>query len=138
MTEAILVGILCHFLGDYFIQTDWMAREKTKYWSPAIWHGVTYGVPFFVIAVLSDTLSLSLLALTVIIVTHIVIDHYRLARHVIWFKNQLAPRGFRYSWHQGNVTGYPNDAPVWLTTWLMIITDNVIHVVINSAAILYL
>lgn len=138
MTEIVLVGILCHFLGDYFIQTEWMAREKTKYWSPAIWHGVTYGVPFVIAAMIMSSWSLSLLALAVIIVTHIVIDHYRLARHVIWFKNQLAPKGYRYSWHQGNVTGYQNDAPVWLTTWLMIITDNVIHVIINTGAILYL
>jgi hypothetical protein len=138
VTEAILLGLLCHFLGDYFIQTDWMAREKTKHWSPAIWHGVTYGVPFVIAAVIMSSWSLSLLALTVIVVTHIVIDHFRLARHVIWFKNQLAPKEYRYSWSQGNLTGYQNDAPVWLTTWLMIITDNVIHVMINTAAILYL
>jgi hypothetical protein len=138
MTEAILIGILCHFLGDYFIQTDWMAQEKTKYWSPAIWHGVTYGVPFLVFAVLSDTLSLSLVALVVIVVTHIVIDHYRLAKHVIWAKNQIAPKKYRYAWKDGNLTGYRNDAPIWLTTWLMIITDNVIHIMINTAAILYL
>jgi hypothetical protein len=138
MTEAILIGILCHFLGDYFIQTDWMAQEKTKYWSPAIWHGVTYGVPFLVFAVLSDTLSLSLVALAVIVVTHIVIDHYRLAKHVIWAKNQLVPKKYRYAWKDGNLTGYRNDAPIWLTTWLMIITDNVIHIMINTAAILYL
>lgn len=138
MIEAVLLGILCHFIGDYFLQTDWMAQTKTKFWSPAIIHGVTYGVPFVILSLLSDTLSLSILSLLVIVVTHIVIDHYRLARHVIWFKNQFAPKAYRYSWRDGNLTGYRNDAPVWLTTWLMILTDNVIHVVINTGAILYL
>lgn len=129
--SAVLLGVLMHFIGDYLIQTDWMAQLKTKRWAPAIVHGVTYGVPFVFV-------TMSPIALAVIIVTHIVIDHYRLARHVVWAKNQLAPKEWRYSWTEGNLTGYRNDAPPWLTTWLMIIADNTIHIVINTLAILYL
>ncbi|QDK02965.1 DUF3307 domain-containing protein [Streptomyces phage Braelyn] len=129
--SAVLLGVLMHFIGDYLIQTDWMAQLKTKRWLPAIVHGVTYGVPFVFV-------TTSLPALFVIIVTHIVIDHYRLARHVVWAKNQLAPREWRYSWSEGNLTGYRNDAPPWLTTWLMIIADNTLHIIINTLAILYL
>jgi hypothetical protein len=129
--NAVLIGVLLHFIGDYLIQTDWMAQLKTKRWAPAILHGVTYGAPFLFV-------TQSWLALLVIIGTHIVIDHYRLARHVVWAKNQLAPREFRYSWAEGRKTGYRDDAPVWLTTWLMIIADNTIHVAINTLAILYL
>jgi hypothetical protein len=108
-----------------------MAQTKTKYWLPAIVHGVTYGLPFVFV-------TMSLPALAVIIVTHIVIDHYRLARHVIWAKNQLAPKAWRYSWSEGNLTGYRNTDPAWLTTWLMIIADNTIHIAINTLAILFL
>lgn len=129
--NAVLLGVLLHFIGDYLVQTDWMAQCKTKQWLPAVVHGVTYGVPF-VFA------TMSLPALFVIIVTHIVIDHYRLARHVVWAKNQLAPKEWRYSWAEGNLTGYRNDAPPWLTTWLMIIADNTMHVTINTLAILFL
>ncbi|ASR76537.1 hypothetical protein SEA_SAMISTI12_116 [Streptomyces phage Samisti12] len=128
---AALIGVLLHFVGDYIIQTDWMAQLKTKRWAPAIVHGVTYGVPFLFV-------TMSPIALAVIIVTHIVIDHYRLARHVVWAKNQLAPKEWRYSWSEGNLTGYRNDGPPWLNTWLMIIADNTIHVIINTLAILYL
>ena len=37
---------LAHMVGDYVIQSHWMAVEKTKRWWPAIAHGVTYGLPF--------------------------------------------------------------------------------------------
>lgn len=131
MIEAVTLGVLLHFVGDYIIQTEWMAQTKTKRWLPAVLHGVTYGVPFVMV-------TQSILSLFVIIVTHIVIDHYRLARHVIWAKNQLSPKKYRYSWKNGNVTGYRNDMPLWLSTWLMIIADNTIHVAINTGAILYL
>lgn len=129
--SSVLLGVLFHFIGDYLIQTDWMARLKTSRWSPAIIHGVTYST-LFVFA------TQSWLALATICITHIVIDHYRLARHVVWAKNQLAPKAFRYKWSEGNKTGYRNDSPEWLSTWLMIIADNTIHIIINTLAILYL
>lgn len=129
--SAVVLAVLMHFIGDYIIQTDWMAQTKTKHWLPAIVHGITYTVPFVFV-------TMSLPALLVIAVTHIVIDHYRLARHVIWAKNQLSPKEWRYSWSEGNLTGYHNDAPVWLTTWLMIIADNTMHIAINTLAILFL
>lgn len=129
--SAALIGVLLHFIGDYIIQTDWMAQLKTSRWAPAIVHGVTYGVPFLFV-------TMSPIALTVIIVTHIVIDHYRLARHVVWFKNQFAPRAWRYSWKDGNLTGYRNSGPPFMNIWLMIIADNTIHIIINTLAILFL
>jgi uncharacterized protein DUF3307 len=115
-------------VGDYLIQSDWMAQEKTKRWWPAIVHAVTYGLPFLVI-------TRNPIALAVIVGTHAVIDRYRLARHVVWAKNHLALAGSVPSWSECRATGYPPDRPVWLTTWLLIIADNTIHVLINSAAI---
>lgn len=127
----VLLGVLFHFIGDYLIQTDWMARLKTTRWLPAIMHGVTYTLLFVFV-------TQSVLALLVIGGTHIIIDHYRLARHVVWAKNQLAPKEYRYPWSEAKMTGYRDDSPVWLSTWLMIIADNTIHVGINTIAILYL
>jgi hypothetical protein len=126
-----VLGLLAHLVGDYLLQSHWMAQEKTKRWWPAVAHAVTYGLPF-VLA------TQSWLALGVIVGTHAVIDRYRLARHVVWAKNQLAPRAHRQRWSECSGTGYPSDCPVWLATWLMFIADNTIHVVINSVAIVYL
>lgn len=128
MIGAIL---LAHLVGDYLIQTSWMSAEKTRRWTPALVHAVTYGVPFILV-------TRSVLALAIIIGTHAVIDRYRLAKHACWAKNQLAPASFRYPWRDGSRTGYPDADPAWMTTWLMILADNTIHLLINVAAVKYL
>ncbi|MFM9589887.1 DUF3307 domain-containing protein [Streptomyces scabiei] len=132
MTGAVAFGILlAHLAGDYLIQSDWMANEKTKRWWPAWAHAITYGLPFLLV-------TQSPLALVVIVVTHAVIDHYRLARHVVWAKNFLAPRSHWHPWSECSATGYHQDRPIWLTTWLMIVCDNTVHVIINACAVYWL
>ena len=127
-----VVGVLlAHLVGDYILQSDWMANEKTKRWFPAWAHAITYGLPFLFI-------TQSPAALAVIIVTHAVIDHYRLAKYVVWVKNFLAPRVWWHSWSECSETGYPRVRQPWLSVWLMIIVDNTMHLVINIAAVRYL
>lgn len=126
-----LALLLCHLLGDYLTQSDWMAQEKTKRWWPAWAHAITYGLPFLL-------LTQSSVALAVIIVTHAVIDHYRLARHVVWAKNLLAPKAYRRPWSECRATGYHQDRPAWMAVWLMIIADNAMHLALNAAAIIWL
>lgn len=128
IAEAVALTGLAHMVGDYVIQSDWMAQEKTKRWWPAIAHAVTYGLPFLFV-------TQSPLALAVIVGTHAVIDHYRLARHVVWAKNQLAPFVFRPG---HTATGHGEDRPDWLSVWLLIIADNVLHMLINVAAVVWL
>lgn len=125
---ALFAGLLAHLVGDYLLQSHWMATEKTDRWWPAIAHAVTYGLPFVLIT--QDPL-----ALLVIVVTHAVIDRYRLARHVVWAKNHLAPPGTVPPWAECKATGYPPDTPPWLAVWLLIIADNTIHIGINSLAL---
>ena len=129
--SAALGLLLAHGVGDYLIQTDWMATEKTKRWMPAVAHGVAYGLPHLFI-------TQSPAALAVIVLTHIVIDRYRLARHVVWAKNQLAPHTHRAPWKECSATGYSPDRPAWLAVWLMIIADNIIHLCINLGAVMFL
>lgn len=124
----VLIGLIAHFVGDYLIQSDWMALEKTKRWWPAVVHATTYGLPFLLA-------TRSLWALALIVGTHAVIDHYRLARHVVWAKNFIAPRSYWHPWNECSGTGYHEDRPPWMAVWLMIIADNTMHIVINSAAI---
>lgn len=122
MIGAIL---LCHLVGDYVLQSHWMATEKTKRWWPAVVHGVTYTLPFLFI-------TQSPAALIIIAGTHIIIDRFRLARHVAWLKNQLGPKATR----PGHTpTGFSDDLPPWLSFWLMIVLDNTLHLVINVAAV---
>lgn len=123
--------ILAHLAGDYVIQNEWMACEKTRRWWPAIVHGATYTVPYVFV-------TQSPWALLVIGGTHVVIDRYRLARHVVWVKNLLAPKTYRHPWRECLATGYHRDRPVWLTTWLMIAADNTLHLAINAGAVMWL
>ena len=133
--------LLCHAIGDYLLQSHWMATEKTKRSLACLVHVATYALPFLF-------LRPSLLAMAVIVVSHFVIDRWRLARFVVWLKNiALSPLSWGAStgnadgaraWSNCNATGYPNDTPPWLSVWLLIIADNIMHVVINGAALRWL
>jgi hypothetical protein len=123
--------LLAHALGDYVIQSDWMANEKTKRSLAALVHALTYALPFLL-------LTSSPGALAIIVSTHFVIDRWRLARFVVFAKNFLGPRSKWPRWSECSQTGYPSDRPPWLAVWLLIIADNVLHVFINGAAIRWL
>lgn len=117
--------MFAHVAGDYIVQSDWMAQEKTKHSLPALIHAVTYASCFLPI-------TRSWKALSVIGGTHFVIDRFRLAKHLGWAKNQVAPKRYR---PPHTPTGYSESAPDWLATWLMIIGDNWVHAAINHWAI---
>lgn len=121
--------IIAHFVGDYILQSDWMVREKSHRWLAALVHVIFYTLPFLFFTTNPVTL-------TVIAGTHLVIDRLRLARYVIWIKNYPWP-GSR-PWSECKDTGFDQDVPKHLTAWLLIIVDNIIHILINGAAISYL
>lgn len=122
-------AVLAHFVGDYLIQSHWMASEKVEGWFPAACHALTYTLVFLFI-------TTSPLALAIICLSHFAIDHWRLARFVVYAKNFLAPK--KYWPSKLTPTGYDESVPAWMATWLLIITDNIIHIVINLIAIKYL
>ena len=147
--------LMAHAIGDYVLQSHWMANEKTKKTEAAFIHSVFYTLPFTFI-------TFNFVALMIIAVTHYFIDRYRLARWIVWWKNYIAPSQHwprvkkdekgkiiydpPYSEHdEGDYkalafihptpTGFPLGTPDWLAVWLLIIVDNILHVVINALAI---
>lgn len=152
--------LLAHLVGDFCLQSNWMANEKTKRSVAAAAHVATYMIPFLFI-------TRSPAALAVIGGTHFVIDRYRLARYVCWAKNFLAPPWVpsgcrehpdgcdgldggcccadkhlpggktrrRNVWSECRATGYPPDTPPWLAVWLMIWADQTMHLTINYLAL---
>lgn len=114
--------LVAHAVGDYILQSNWMANEKTRNSVAAATHAATYTLPFCLI-------TQSVAALLVISITHFLIDRLRLARYVVWLKNGA----------KGPITatGYPDSMSPFLSVWLYIAADNVIHVLINGAAIWY-
>jgi len=138
--------LILHLIGDYLTQSDWMANNKTSKWFPALVHATIYSLPFLL-------LTRSIPALLFIWGTHLLIDHYRLAKYVCWAKNFIAPpsvvnephcdeeycfvskRAERFKWENCKATGYPSDVPPWMAVWLMIIADNTLHLVCNYSAV---
>lgn len=121
--------LVAHLVGDYILQSHWMATEKTKRSIAALAHVVCYSLPFLF-------LTASPMALWFILASHFVIDRWRLARFVVWVKNFLGP-GNR-PWSECSATGYAPDLPPWLATWLLIIVDNTMHLLCNGLALRYL
>lgn len=137
--------LLAHLVGDYLLQSDWMATEKVRRWWPALVHGVLYTVPFLL-------LTTEPAALAVIAGTHVVIDRFRLAKYLVWLRNWMAPvrisRGgaeayleaeaYNPPWSECRSTGMSESKPAYLTVWLLFIADNTVHILINVAAIRWL
>ena len=120
--------ILAHGIGDYILQSDWMATEKTKRSVVALVHAGTYTLVFLYFTRMP-------LPLLIIFGTHFAIDRWRLSRYLVWAKNFMAPPGWNKPWAQCAATGYPPDRPTWLTVWLLIVVDNVMHVLCNGLAL---
>jgi len=167
--------IVCHLVGDYLLQSDWMAQNKRRSSVAAAVHAFTYSLPFLL-------LQPSFWAVVLICETHYFIDRYGLARYVVWAKNwlgrkeewylstlvpaggseiyvagrdleELYPAGREANgvitkqeakmcrtppWKYCRETGYPPSTPQWLSTWLVIIADNTLHLIIAGAALTWL
>jgi hypothetical protein len=129
----MLFGLIAaHFVGDYVLQSHWMATEKVKRWWPAIVHGAVYTLPFIFV-------TQSIPALLVIGGTHVLIDHWRLAKYVNWAKNQIGPKDSRPSFEEAMANGgFAASTPVWLSSFLLFVVDNTMHFLINAGAVLWL
>jgi Protein of unknown function (DUF3307) len=125
-------AIVAHMIGDYLLQSDWMANNKTKSFLPALYHVTTYSIPFIFLTPVSAEGFLFIIA------THFAIDHWRLARYVVFAKNFMCPADDIPTWDDCKATGYPPDRPAWLSVWLLIIADNIMHIILNAIAIQYL
>lgn len=120
--------LVAHAVGDYILQSDWMAQEKTKSSVAALVHISTYILPFLL-------LTRSPLALAAIAGSHFAIDRWRLSRYLVWTKNWL---GKNRPWKECSATGYPPERPAWLAVWLLIGVDNIMHILCNGLALRYL
>ena len=124
--------LVAHLIGDYLLQSTWMAVGKVKSFVPATVHALVYSIPFVLL------FHPSLAAWLVIVGTHAVIDRYRLAKHICWAKNWLSPRrpaSFKESIENN---GFSKDTPEYMSFWLMVITDNLLHILITGAALYFL
>lgn len=67
MIETLLKIIMCHLIGDYVLQSDFIAQTKGNNWYHLLVHCFLYIVPFYIVFGFDWKLI-------VILITHIVID----------------------------------------------------------------
>lgn len=118
--------ILAHLTGDYILQNNWMANKKTQNslegYLACFLHVLTYSLPFLLLV---DNIY----QFIIIFVTHFIIDKYRLA--IYWIKL------VNWNWSSENF-GFPLETPNFLSIWLIIIIDNVLHLIINYLTLTYI
>ena len=120
--------LLLHLIGDYITQTNWMATMKARNSFAAFVHALIYSLPFLLIG--------SEQAVTIIFITHFFVDRFGLARYVCFAKNWATHPSLK--WEDVNETGFPRELPIWLSTWLVIIVDNTLHLLCNYLALSFL
>lgn len=141
---------LCHFVGDFWLQTDWMAMNKGKKSFNCLVHVLIYTSCFLF-------LTLSWKALLFIGVTHFILDRWHvILKRMIWLKNHFPT--FKYPpFEYCDTTGYYDDSPYntkpvreeqkrvlgqprlfCVTIWIYIISDNILHLICNLIALILL
>lgn len=113
-----MIQLILHGLGDYIIQNDWMALNKKKLtWKGELAcqiHCITYSLPFLFIG--------GYLAVFFIYLSHYILDRTKLVDYFLCIKNgTFSTENF----------GFNKERPVFITIWVYIITDNLIHITCN-------
>lgn len=67
MLEKIFLLVMCHLVGDYVLQVDFIAKTKGQNWYHLIVHCWLYILPFYICFGITWQLAF-------IFITHIVID----------------------------------------------------------------
>ncbi len=137
-----MLQLILHGIGDYFLQTDYQALNKKKAGAAGLWaclkHCITYSLPFLFIG--------SWQAVSIIFITHFIIDRTNIVAYGIAWKNKQynitggeSPYGgnIKYNFNIKNF-GWPEERPFALTIWLYIICDNLCHIICNYIALRYL
>lgn len=139
-----MLQLILHGVGDYFIQTDTWALNKKKKGLFGLWccfiHCLTYSLPFLFIG--------SWIAVSVIFVTHFIIDRTNLIAYILAFKNgvykteSMGGTSFKSGIMVKSLDitnfGFGLQRPTFITIWLFIITDNLCHIICNYLALRYL
>ena len=108
--ESLLIG---HLIGDFLLQTSWMAQHKAKRWLPLLAHVSVYTIVVGAFGYVSG--GLSLLAISLIFLSHVLLDRKTFV--AFWVRRvQMVPH---------------NAQP-----WLVIMADQIFHIIILALAIL--
>lgn len=149
--------LFTHILGDFVLQSDWMALKKNTKTLNCLVHVIIYTFCFWLF------LTHSWPALLVIGGTHFIIDRFPvILKRLIWWRNHFPTLDYPF-FESCSTTGYYDDSPYnkykigteepldafhetmygkprhfFITIWLYIVHDNFLHLLINYLALKYL
>ncbi|MFT9847146.1 DUF3307 domain-containing protein [Aneurinibacillus sp. REN35] len=112
--SAFDILLLAHLVGDYLLQTEWMAKYKAERWLPLLAHCLVYTMVVALFAFLWLPDGLSTWGIALIFISHIILDRRTLV--AFWYKRIM------------RVT----DAS---SKWLMIIVDQTFHLLALALAL---
>jgi len=117
--------LLAHLIGDYFVQTDWMAMNKTKNtldgWSACFFHSALYSLVIMIAMTIGAHYS-TVTCLEVfgfVFLTHFPIDKFSLAKYLLKLKGNDITR---------------TDALFWV---VYIAVDNGTHLILMCLGLTY-
>ncbi|KNB69416.1 hypothetical protein ADS79_26345 [Brevibacillus reuszeri] len=112
--SAFDILLIAHLIGDYMFQTEWMAKYKAQRWLPLLAHCVVYTGVIYLIAYWFIPGGLSGWAILLVFVSHMILDR----------------RTIVYIWYR-KIMRVTNDG----SKWLMIMCDQIFHLIILAAAL---
>lgn len=121
-----MIQLLLHLLGDYFLQNDWMAVNKSKQSDIGY---LTCGIHCLLYALVFGLFYQNIFIFGWIFWTHFLVDKFTLAQY--WTKL------INWNWDKSSTYGFSPDRPTFITVWLHIIRDNAIHIAGNYFIIQY-
>ena len=48
MAKTLFILVICHLIGDYFLQSEFIAKTKGQNWYHLFVHCILYVVPFYI------------------------------------------------------------------------------------------
>lgn len=109
MFDYLLLG---HLVGDFLLQTSWMAKHKATQWLPLLAHVSVYTAVIALFGLFAGGLSLPAIAL--VFFSHIALDRRRFIR--FWVKRIQMTTGSE-------------------SRWLTIVADQIFHLLFLALAI---
>ena len=92
--DWLLIG---HLIGDFLLQTSWMANHKVKRYLPLVTHAFIYSIVIAFIAQMGFG-GLSWLSIAVIFVSHIILDQRKFVQW--WLRVIMGIKKTQIPWLQ--------------------------------------
>ncbi len=82
MVELIWWLVCAHFLGDFVLQSRWVAENKGSKWYVLLAHSITWAAPITVVLFLFGYFSIPVAVF--LVVTHYIIDDWKCMLPMEW------------------------------------------------------